>query len=84
MKRVTPELNRQLIITSQYNSGLFSTHGIAPVHQQIRSMRLAAGRVLAETDFAEKRRGCLLGSQVRKQLCANRSAAGATVRTLQS
>ncbi len=80
--RVTPELARSLKITSPYNSGLFSTHGVEPVYQQIRSMDLAAGRHISDTDFQECRPVCILGQDVRKQLFADRRVVGATVRIL--
>lgn len=76
----SPELARELQVASPHNNGLFSTHGIAPVYQEIRSMRLKAGRHITDADFAECRRVCLLGSQARKQLFADRPAVGATVR----
>jgi len=79
---VTPELERSLNVTSPHNSGLFSTHGIAPVYQQIRSMDLAAGRRISESDFEECRPVCVLGEQVRKQLFADRQVVGAEVRIL--
>jgi putative ABC transport system permease protein len=79
---VTPELARSLKVTSAHNSGLFSTHGVAPVYQQIRSMDLASGRRISESDFAECRTVCVLGEQVRKQLFADRRAVGSQVRIL--
>jgi putative ABC transport system permease protein len=79
---VTPELARSLRVSSAHNSGLFSTHGIDPVYQQIRSMDLAAGRRLSASDFSEARAVCILGEQVRKQLFADRRAVGAEVRIL--
>jgi putative ABC transport system permease protein len=78
--QVTPELDRGLPVSSPHNAGLFSTHGIAPVYQRIRSMHLAAGRLISEGDFAECRPVCVLGEQVRKQLFADRQAVGAEVR----
>jgi putative ABC transport system permease protein len=79
VKHVTPELARQLPIRSRSNAGLFSTHGVLPVYQDIRSMRLGAGRLLSEADEAEARPVCVLGEEVRKQLFAGKEAVGAEV-----
>jgi putative ABC transport system permease protein len=79
---VTPELARSLRLSSDYNSGLLSTHGIEPIYQQIRSMRLAAGRPINHADEAEGRPVCILGEQVRKQLFADRRAVGREIRIL--
>jgi putative ABC transport system permease protein len=76
----TPELRRVLRVSSAYNSGRFSTHGVAPVYQEIRSMALAAGRPINGDDFRDQRPVCILGEEVRKQLFASRPAVGQTVR----
>jgi putative ABC transport system permease protein len=80
VQQVTPELQRMLQASSAHNAGLFSTHGIAPIYQQIRSMDLAAGRPLSEDDFNAARCVCVVGEQVRKQLFASRPAVGAEIR----
>jgi len=82
VEHVSPELARQLKVTSPHNSGLFSTHGVAPIYQQIRSLYLDQGRLINENDFREERRVCVLGEQVKTQLFADRPAAGAQVRIL--
>jgi putative ABC transport system permease protein len=77
---VTPELARPLRVASPHNAGLFSVHGVAPIYQQIRSMHLAAGRPISESDAREARPVCILGETVRQQLFADRRAVGAVVR----
>jgi putative ABC transport system permease protein len=79
VKHITTELSSSLAVRSRFNSGVFSTHGITPVYEQIRSMNLAAGRHLSEADFAEARDVCVLGDDVKKQLFAQREAIGAQV-----
>lgn len=79
VRHVTAELARTEPVRSRHNSGLFSTHGITPVYQQIRSMHLAGGRPVSEADFAETRTVCVLGEEVRKQLFAGREAVGELV-----
>src|SRR5262245_28587546 len=64
----TPELARSLQVRSRYNAGLFSTHGVAPVYQRIRSMDLAAGRHISDADDDEARTVCVIGDEVRRQL----------------
>jgi putative ABC transport system permease protein len=76
---VSPEINRSLPLSSPFNSGLFSTHGIAPVYQTIRSMELAVGRPINQEDYDQYRAVCIIGDDVRKQLFADRQALGVEV-----
>lgn len=78
--KVTPELDRFLKVVSRHNAGRFSTHGVAPVYQEIRAMDLAAGRPLNSDDDRDRRAVCILGGEVRKQLFADRPAVGSEVR----
>jgi putative ABC transport system permease protein len=79
VQHVTPELSSSQPVRSRFNAGLFSTHGIAPIYQQIRSMRLAEGRPISEEDYSEARAVCVLGEEVKRQLFAAREAVGAQV-----
>ncbi len=79
VKYVTAELSSGLPAKSRFNSGIFSTHGITPIYQQIRSMNLAAGRSISPGDMAAARSVCILGDEVKKQLFAARPAVGAQV-----
>jgi putative ABC transport system permease protein len=79
VKHATGELSGSHPVRSRFNSGIFSTHGITPVYQEIRSMRLARGRPLSEADLAESRCVCVIGEDVKKQLFADREAVGAEV-----
>src|SRR5262245_56920712 len=73
----TPELARSLRVRSRFNAGLFSTHGVAPVYQEIRSMDLAQGRHLSELDNEESRPVCVIGDEVKRQLFPGKEALGA-------
>jgi putative ABC transport system permease protein len=79
VRHVTAELAGSFGVRSRHNSGVFSTHGITPVYQQIRSMNLAAGRHISEADLREARPVCVLGEEVKKQLFADREAIGSQV-----
>lgn len=79
VRHVTSELDGALPVKSQFNSGIFSTHGITPVYQQIRTMNLAAGRHISEADLEETRAVCILGDEVKKQLFGEREALDAQV-----
>jgi putative ABC transport system permease protein len=79
IKHVTTELSSSLPVRSRFNAGVFSTHGITPVYQEIRSMNLAGGRHISESDMNEARAVCVLGDEVKKQLFAQREAVGAQV-----
>jgi len=79
VRHVTAELSSSLTVKSRFNSGVFSTHGITPVYQQIRSLSLAAGRHISEADMNDARDVCVIGDEVKKQLFASREAVGAQV-----
>ncbi len=79
VRHVTGELAAMQPVRSRFNSGTFSTHGITPVYQEIRSMRLAGGRLISEADLEEARAVCVLGEEVKKQLFAERDPVGAQV-----
>ncbi len=79
VRHVTTELSTSLPIRSRFNSGVFSTHGITPVYQQIRSMNLAAGRHISTDDMDDARTVCIIGNDVRKQLFAERDPIGAQI-----
>jgi len=79
VRHVTAELSGSQPIRSRFNSGIFSTHGIDPIYQQIRSMNLARGRLISDADMSETRAVCVLGDEVKKQLFAEREAVGARV-----
>jgi putative ABC transport system permease protein len=79
VRHATAELASSLPARSRYNSGVFSTHGITPVYQQIRSMKLDGGRHISQEDMEEARAVCIIGEDVQKQLFAGHEALGAQV-----
>jgi putative ABC transport system permease protein len=79
VRHITAELDSSLPVRSRFNSGIFSTHGITPVYQSIRSMNLEQGRHISETDLQESRSVCVIGDEVKKQLFAGRETVGAQV-----
>jgi putative ABC transport system permease protein len=79
VRHITAELDSSLPVRSRFNSGIFSTHGITPVYQSIRSMNLEQGRHISETDLQESRSVCVIGDEVKKQIFAGREAVGAQV-----
>ncbi len=79
VRYATAELATSLPARSRYNSGVFSTHGITPVYQQIRSMKLESGRHISQEDMEEARAVCIIGEDVQKQLFAGHEALGAQV-----
>jgi putative ABC transport system permease protein len=79
VRHVTAELASSQPVRSRFNSGIFSTHGITPVYQQIRSMDLSDGRHISEADLAEARQVCVLGEEVQKQLFTGHEVVGAQV-----
>ena len=79
VRHVTAELASPIQMRSRFNSGVFSTHGIMPIYQQIRSINLADGRLISETDMREERAVCVIGDVVKQQLFAGRVAVGTQI-----
>jgi putative ABC transport system permease protein len=79
VRHATAESASSLQARSRYNSGVFSTHGITPVYQQIRSMKLDGGRHISQEDMEEARAVCIIGEDVQKQLFAGHEALGSQV-----
>ncbi len=79
VRYVTCELAGSFTLRSRFNSGVFPVHGVTPVYQQIRSMKLDGGRHISEADMLEARPVCVIGEDVKKQLFAARDAMGAQV-----
>ncbi len=77
---VSPELDRFMKLVSPFNSGRFSTHGIEPVYQTIRSMDLGQGRHISLGDLQNEQKVCVIGADVKKQLFADRPVLDAEVR----
>ena len=78
-KYVMPELGNDVQVRSLFNSGTIPTVGSLPPFTEIRSITVAEGRFYNDEDNAEGRNLAFLGSDVKKQLFAERNALGATV-----
>jgi putative ABC transport system permease protein len=78
-KYVMPELGNDVQVHSLFNSGTIPTVGSLPPFTEIRSITVAEGRFYNDEDNAEGRNLAFLGSDVKKQLFAERNALGATV-----
>ncbi|MFI5058100.1 MAG: ABC transporter permease [Candidatus Acidiferrales bacterium] len=78
-KYVMPELGNDVQVHSLFNSGTIPTVGSLPPFTEIRSITVAEGRFYNGEDNAEGRNLAFLGSDVKKQLFAERNALGATV-----
>ena len=69
---VAGEINRETVAASRFNSGRFLTLGVTPEYLQLRNLPVEGGRAITAADCAEKRRVCVLGASVRKQLFEGR------------
>jgi putative ABC transport system permease protein len=79
VRHATAEASAELPARSRYNSGVFSTHGITPIYQEMRSMKLDEGRHISEQDLADADPVCVIGEDVQEQLFAKREAVGAQI-----
>ena len=79
IKAVSPELQRSVTETSQFNSAARQVSGIWPAYQDFRSLIVSAGRLMTEEDELEARRVVILGSNAARQLFPGQPAVGANV-----
>lgn len=78
---VLPELGQSSIpVRSHYNSGSFRVTGSLPPFAYVRSLPVGEGRFYNWEDQAQGRRVAFIGSEVKKQLFAERNAVGETIR----
>jgi putative ABC transport system permease protein len=78
-KYVMPELGNDAQVRSLFNSGTIPIVGALPPFQEIRSVATLEGRFYNDQDNEEARNVAFLGSDVKKQLFAERQALGQTV-----
>jgi len=78
-RAILPETNRRLQARSSFNSGSFSMSGSLADYKDHRSVPIGEGRFYSDAEVAEGRRVVFLGTEVRKQLFAGRTAVGQAV-----
>jgi len=78
-KYVMPELGNDVQGRSLFNSGTIPVVGALPPFSEIRSVAPAQGRFYNDEDNESARNVAFLGSDVKKQLFADREAMGQTV-----
>jgi putative ABC transport system permease protein len=78
-KYVMPELGNRAGIRSRFNSALSLVTGSFPEFAEIRSIEVAQGRFYNWGDETGGRRVAFLGSDLKKQLFADRPAIGETI-----
>jgi len=76
---VMPELGNDAQVRSLFNSGTIPIVGALPPFSQIRSVAPAQGRFYNDEDNENARNVAFLGSDVKKQLFAERDAMGQTI-----
>ena len=76
---VLPELGRPLSVHSAFNNGSPQVAGSLPPFAEIRSVAVAEGRFYNWDDQRQARHVAFLGSNIKKQLFATRSALGSTI-----
>src|SRR5438067_1521101 len=81
IESISPELARGGVsVKSSYNAAVLQMSGIWPVFQNIRSIEVSDGRLLNELDNTQARRVVVIGREAAKQLFADRSAIGETLK----
>jgi putative ABC transport system permease protein len=77
VKYISPEIIRSSIVAeSPTNYGTFSTRGVLPEYQYMRSLSAAQGRTMNWADNDQGRTVCLIGTEVNKQLFDDANSVG--------
>jgi putative ABC transport system permease protein len=80
IEKVSPELMRSgLQAKSAYNAASVQMSGVWPVYQESRAIEVDRGRVISQADCDEARRVLVLGTEISRQLFADRDPVGETV-----
>jgi len=81
IESISPELARGSVpVKSPYNAAVLQMSGIWPVFQGIRSIEVSDGRLINDLDNAQARRVVVIGREASKQLFADRSPVGETLK----
>jgi putative ABC transport system permease protein len=81
IESISPELARGGIsVKSPYNAAVLQLSGIWPVFQTIRSIEVSDGRAINDLDNEQARRVVVIGREASKQLFADRSPVGETLK----
>lgn len=73
VRKAVVELENQVSAASSYNSGSFGAVGVEPMYAELRTIPIGEGRFLSEGDQSDRRRVCVIGENVRKQLFGARA-----------
>lgn len=74
---VSPEIIRwDLTAKTPINNGTFSTRGVVPDYQIMRTIEVVQGRLMNTSDNDEARAVCVIGSEVNKQLFNSANSVG--------
>jgi putative ABC transport system permease protein len=77
---VAPVIARDDIrVVSDYTSTNGQVSGVFPVYSQVRTIPMQVGRWINDEDNLERRRVCLLGREITRNLFPGRPAVGATI-----
>lgn len=80
ISHVSPEIIRgDLVAKTTLNYGTFSTRGVAPAYQWMRTITVDYGRLLNPADESEARLVAVIGSEVNKQLFNEAISVGDTM-----
>jgi len=74
VKQVSPELRRDIPEVSAFNAARRTLTGVWPSFQDFRSLTIAEGRLITETDEEEANRVVVLGAAARQQLFSGKPA----------
>jgi putative ABC transport system permease protein len=80
IKRISPEVGKEAIVSNDNRSFKLPASGIYPSMQRIRSLTLAEGRLLSEEDRMNRARVAVIGAEAKTKLFSGQYALGQSIR----
>jgi putative ABC transport system permease protein len=80
IKRISPEVNKQCVISYGTRSSTYNVRGTYSIYQKVRNVEVAEGSFFGEPEDFAHSRVAVLGYDVKKKLFSGQEALGETVR----
>jgi putative ABC transport system permease protein len=80
LTRISPEVDKQSLVTFGTRSGSYGIHGIYSNYEQIRALEIGDGSFFGEQDDFTHSRVAVIGALVKKKLFSGQNALGENVR----
>jgi putative ABC transport system permease protein len=80
LTRISPEVDKQSLVSWGTRSGSYQTHGVYSNYEQIRALDIGEGSFFGEEDDFTHSRVAVIGASVKKKLFSGQNALGEDIR----